>query len=337
MMYGDLSVGITFQNNGTIYCTSADASVLIPPNNFRFNKPTITPSGPLTFPSGGSVTLTAPSGMVSYSWSNGEITQSIIVTSSMSVTVTIIDSGSCVATSDSVTVNVTLLTTGRSTTGRSTTGGSTTRAITSGSTTGGITTSPLTSGTTTYSITSGSTTSRTTGVTTQKLTTASISSSTGFQGFTTVGITTAEYTTGFTVDGSGSTTAVGTQTTTSDTGTTEGGAVTSSGDEGSRTAIIAGVVGAVGVSAIALVGIIVFISIRKRKNKKDSLTEMNPISTQYAVLPANTPNSSIPHETGEKLKEKGVFSKIYAWNISYTELKFVKLLGKGSFGAVSFI
>lgn len=64
----------------------------------------VTASGPLTFCSGGSVTLTAGAGD-SYLWSTGETTQSIVVTTAgtYSVTVTI---GTCVASSLPVNVSV---------------------------------------------------------------------------------------------------------------------------------------------------------------------------------------------------------------------------------------
>jgi len=67
---------------------------------------TITPNGPTTFCQGGSVTLSAPAGMSSYSWSNGATTQAIAVSQSGNYTVTVTNSNGCTASSSrSVTVN----------------------------------------------------------------------------------------------------------------------------------------------------------------------------------------------------------------------------------------
>lgn len=66
---------------------------------------TITPNGPTTFCEGNSVTLTANSG-ISYLWSNGATTQSIIVTTSGNYSVTVNQPGGCVTNSSPVTVTV---------------------------------------------------------------------------------------------------------------------------------------------------------------------------------------------------------------------------------------
>jgi spore germination protein YaaH/PKD repeat protein len=66
----------------------------------------ITPSGSITFCSGGSVTLTADAGMISYLWSNGQTTQSISVSSTGNYFVSEIDNFSCSATSQVVSVTV---------------------------------------------------------------------------------------------------------------------------------------------------------------------------------------------------------------------------------------
>ncbi|MDP3461617.1 MAG: ice-binding family protein [Bacteroidales bacterium] len=58
----------------------------------------ITPNGPLTFCQGGSVTLTSSPGLT-YLWSTGETTQSIVVTSSGSYFVTVSNGNNCSATS----------------------------------------------------------------------------------------------------------------------------------------------------------------------------------------------------------------------------------------------
>lgn len=68
----------------------------------------ITPGGPTTFSSGGSVTLTASSS-VSYLWSGGETTQSVVATTSGDYTVTVTNSDGCTARLFAVTVTVTPL------------------------------------------------------------------------------------------------------------------------------------------------------------------------------------------------------------------------------------
>ncbi len=66
---------------------------------------TITPGGVTTFCSGGFVTLTASAGS-SWLWSTGETTQSIVVTSSGTYTVTVTNAGGCSATSAPTVVTV---------------------------------------------------------------------------------------------------------------------------------------------------------------------------------------------------------------------------------------
>lgn len=66
----------------------------------------VTPNGTTTFCSGGSVTLSANTGMTSYSWSNGQTTQSINVTQAGNYSVAITDNFSCPATSQPVSVTV---------------------------------------------------------------------------------------------------------------------------------------------------------------------------------------------------------------------------------------
>jgi gliding motility-associated-like protein len=58
-------------------------------------KPTITNVGPLSFCSGGSVTLNAPVGFASYLWSDGNTSQSRVVSSSTTLTVRVTDSNGC--------------------------------------------------------------------------------------------------------------------------------------------------------------------------------------------------------------------------------------------------
>ena len=68
--------------------------------------PVVTASGPTSFCEGGSVTLTAPSGYSSYTWSNGATSQSIVVSASGSYSVSVNDFGGCSATSAPTTVAV---------------------------------------------------------------------------------------------------------------------------------------------------------------------------------------------------------------------------------------
>ncbi|HEU4886888.1 MAG TPA: IPT/TIG domain-containing protein [Thermoanaerobaculia bacterium] len=95
---GNYSVTVS---NGFCSATSAPETVTVDPAP----NAVITAGGPTTFCSGGSVTLTADPAS-SYLWSNGETTQSIIVTTSSNYSVTVTDAG-CSATSapTSVTVN----------------------------------------------------------------------------------------------------------------------------------------------------------------------------------------------------------------------------------------
>jgi hypothetical protein len=69
--------------------------------------PTITPSGPITFCQGGNVTLTATPG-ISYLWSNGATTQSIVATTTGSYSVTVNNNGQT-GTSNNVNVTVNAL------------------------------------------------------------------------------------------------------------------------------------------------------------------------------------------------------------------------------------
>lgn len=88
-------------SNGTCSSTSAGVTVTVTPLPAT---PTITPGGPTTFCSGGSVVLTssAPTGNT---WSTSETTQSITVSASGTYTVSV-GSGSCIATSAPVSVTV---------------------------------------------------------------------------------------------------------------------------------------------------------------------------------------------------------------------------------------
>jgi gliding motility-associated-like protein len=69
--------------------------------------PIITPSGPLAFCNGGSVSLSAPTGFT-YLWSTGEITQTINLTSSSAITLVVTDANNCsspVSATTNITVN----------------------------------------------------------------------------------------------------------------------------------------------------------------------------------------------------------------------------------------
>lgn len=105
---------ITVSTSGSYYVWTTDANgcagnsasspIVVTVNSLP--TATITPSGPTTFCSGGSVTLTSSSGS-SYLWSpSGATTQSINVTSSDSYVVTITNSYGCSATSQPTIVTV---------------------------------------------------------------------------------------------------------------------------------------------------------------------------------------------------------------------------------------
>ncbi|MFN8286319.1 MAG: T9SS type A sorting domain-containing protein [Chitinophagales bacterium] len=105
---GALTSSINVSNAGTYtvtvydHCSSATASKTVATGSADA---TITPSGPLTFCTGSSVTLSAPAGQGSYSWSNASSAQSITVNTSGTYSVTTTNNG-CSATS-SATVTVT--------------------------------------------------------------------------------------------------------------------------------------------------------------------------------------------------------------------------------------
>ncbi|HOS48099.1 MAG TPA: hypothetical protein PLG57_05655 [Bacteroidia bacterium] len=77
------TLSIQFKQNGTTTQYRIDDIKLV-----SVSPPTITASGPTTFCTGGSVTLTASAGST-YLWSNGATTQSIVATNSGSYTVTV--------------------------------------------------------------------------------------------------------------------------------------------------------------------------------------------------------------------------------------------------------
>ena len=108
---GEVTQSIVVTTSGTYTITMTDAngcvgisaSITVTVNPLP--TPTITAGGPITFCQGGSVTLTCTAG-ASYLWSDGEVTQSIVVTTSGTYTVTMTDANGCVGTSASITVTV---------------------------------------------------------------------------------------------------------------------------------------------------------------------------------------------------------------------------------------
>jgi hypothetical protein len=99
---GSGSYNFTFESNG---CTSNTVSVNLNDPNAPAT-PTITTNGPTTFCSGQSVTLTSSATTGSYLWSNGQTSQSIVVTNSGDYSVTInVDGCSASSSSTNVIVN----------------------------------------------------------------------------------------------------------------------------------------------------------------------------------------------------------------------------------------
>ncbi len=94
------SYNVTVTQNG---CSGSAAAI-----NITVTDPsvTISPDGPTTFCTGGSVTLDAGTGFSSYAWSNGGNGQSITVTTGGTYDVTVVKNG-CTGISSAVTVTVT--------------------------------------------------------------------------------------------------------------------------------------------------------------------------------------------------------------------------------------
>ncbi len=92
---GNYSVTVTDNNNCS--ASSTVTAVLVHPKPV----PAISASGPLQFCIGGSVTLDAGSGYVSYNWSNGATSQSILVNASATYSVTVSDSYGCAGSNQS--------------------------------------------------------------------------------------------------------------------------------------------------------------------------------------------------------------------------------------------
>ena len=96
---GTYTVTVSSGNN----CTAVSSNTVVTVNNLP--AAAVTPSGPTSFCSGSSVTLSAPAGLT-YLWSNGAQTSSINVTQSGSYTVTVTNAANCSATSTNVMVTV---------------------------------------------------------------------------------------------------------------------------------------------------------------------------------------------------------------------------------------
>lgn len=100
---GSFTVTI-YQNNCPV--TSAGISVTVNPLP---SVPTITSSGTITPCSGGSMTLTAPSGFSSYLWNTGSTASSLVVSQSGNYFVTVTNSDGCSRTSNPFAVNASFI------------------------------------------------------------------------------------------------------------------------------------------------------------------------------------------------------------------------------------
>ncbi|MCX6140690.1 MAG: T9SS type A sorting domain-containing protein [Candidatus Kapabacteria bacterium] len=109
---GETARSIVVRTTGKYWCTVTDAngcsnsSDTMQINVFPTSLPIVAINGPTTFCEGGSVTLTAPAGFTAYRWSTGATTQSIVVLTSGTYTVTIADGNGCTGTSTDVDVVV---------------------------------------------------------------------------------------------------------------------------------------------------------------------------------------------------------------------------------------
>lgn len=103
------SISVSTSGNYSVTVTNSGCSAVSSPVTVTVNPgpgtPNITPSGPTTFCTGGSVTLSA-SPANSYQWSNGATSSSIQVTTSGSYSVTVTDGSGCSATSSPITITV---------------------------------------------------------------------------------------------------------------------------------------------------------------------------------------------------------------------------------------
>jgi len=90
---------VTVTQNG---CTGTSNTITVTVGN---PSPTVTANGPVSFCSGGNVTLDAGAGYTNYTWSNNATTQTINVTTGGNYTVTVTQGG-CQGTSNTITVTV---------------------------------------------------------------------------------------------------------------------------------------------------------------------------------------------------------------------------------------
>ena len=93
-----------YQNNCPV--TSAGISVTM---NALPTVPNITSSGTIVPCSGGSMTLTAPSGLTSYLWNTGSTASSLVVSQSGNYSVTVTNSNGCLQTSNPFAVNASFM------------------------------------------------------------------------------------------------------------------------------------------------------------------------------------------------------------------------------------
>ena len=107
----EVSPTYTYNSPG-VYNVSLSLIDIYGCNSTAINSITVLPNstgtitgGPLSFCQGGSVTLTAPSGM-SWNWSNNETTQSIVVSQSGNYSVTVTNTNGCSYTTPFVTITV---------------------------------------------------------------------------------------------------------------------------------------------------------------------------------------------------------------------------------------
>ncbi|KAA9325979.1 LamG-like jellyroll fold domain-containing protein [Adhaeribacter soli] len=109
---GQTGNSITVNSAGNYYVTSSygsgcsRVSNTVTVNAYQAAVPTVTASGSTDFCAGASVTLTAPAGMSSYRWSNGQTTQSLVVSTAGNYTVTVTYPNGCQATSAGIPVKV---------------------------------------------------------------------------------------------------------------------------------------------------------------------------------------------------------------------------------------
>ncbi|MBK9732911.1 MAG: T9SS type A sorting domain-containing protein [Chitinophagaceae bacterium] len=96
---GDYTVTVT-DANGCVGTSAPKTTTVVP-----LPTPVITAQGPIQFCDGGSVTLDAGSGYNSYSWSNSKFTQTNVINSSGTYTVTVTNANGCSGTSTPVTVD----------------------------------------------------------------------------------------------------------------------------------------------------------------------------------------------------------------------------------------